>query len=380
MKCILVIGFVFLPFCLFAQDSAAKKATWSLSGYLKDMAGIRFGKDFSQAAATNLLHNRMNLKWKPAVSWSGRLEVRTRLYWGEDVWGVPDFKQQLRNKNEAVNLSANWFATRSAVLYTNIERLWLEYKKSRWNMRAGRQRINWGMCNTWNPNDLFNTYNFLDFDYEERPGSDAVKGQYQISDRSHVEVAAAVTGHQPIIAAKYLTNYRKFDLQGIIGAYQNSFTAGVGWAGSIGEVGFKGEAQFYANERNPYSNLLLSLEGDYVFKNGWYLSSAFLYNQKGVNSPLNDWTKPVFQVTPRSLMPTKWNLLVNSSKEFTPLFSGSLNVVYAPCVNLLILYPTLRYNLKTAWDLDFVWQSFFAQTTTFEALSHAGYLRLRWSF
>ena len=122
------------------------------------------------------------------------------------------------------------------------------------------------------------------------------------------------------------------------------------------------------------------LEGDYIFKKGWYVSTTFLFNDKGWDGPLDSLNTLVFQVSPRNLMPTKWNLLVNSSKEFTPLFSGSLNVVYAPCVDLLILYPTLRYNLKTAWDLDFVWQSFFAQTTTFEALSHAGYLRLRWSF
>jgi len=79
-------------------------------------------------------------------------------------------------------------------------------------------------------------------------------------------------------------------------------------------------------------------------------------------------------------MPTKWSILLNTSKEFTPLFTGSLNVVYAPGVNLLILFPTLRYNLTTDLDLDFVWQSFFAETTRFEAVSHTGYLRLKWSF
>jgi hypothetical protein len=79
-------------------------------------------------------------------------------------------------------------------------------------------------------------------------------------------------------------------------------------------------------------------------------------------------------------MPTKWNFLLNTSKEFTPIFSGSMNVVYAPGTNLLILFPTLRYNLKTNWDLDFVWQSFFAETSRFEALSHTGFTRCRFSF
>ena len=144
-------------------------------------------------------------------------------------------------------------------------------------------------------------------------------------------------------------------------------------------MGFKGETQFYAKE-DSLTRLLLVLEADYIFKNGWYISLAFMYNEKGLNGPLNGLTKLNFQASPRSLMPTKWNLLVNSTKEFTPLFSGSMNLVYAPGANLLILYPSLRYNLETNWDLEFVGQSFFAEVNAFEALSHTGYLRLRWSF
>lgn len=379
MKYLFMIWPVCWSLCVLAQDSTAKDV-WSISGYLKDLESVRFDKNFEHAAATNLVHNRINLRWTPAESWSGRLELRNRFFWGDDVRMVPGFKQQLRNQDEAVDLSAIWLHSRSAVLHTNVERLWMEYKKPAWNLRAGRQRINWGVTNTWNPNDLFNTYNFLDFDFEERPGSDAVKGQFLLGDLSNVELAVAVTGRRPIMAAKYFTNYRNYDLQWNAGVYQNTFTAGFGWAGSIKDAGFKGEAQFYADQKDGLSQLLLVLEGDYIFRSGWYLSSAFLYNQKGMYRPLNEWTKLAFHVSPRELIPTKWNLMVSSSKEFTPLFSGSMHVVYAPGVNLLIIFPTFRYNVKTNWDLDFVWQSFFLEKTRFAALEHTGVLRLRWSF
>lgn len=369
-----------LPLSLTAQDSLAKKRMLSFSGYLKDLEWVRFDKGFNNATATNLLHNRMNVKWNPGQNWNGGLEVRNRLYWGDDVRVLPDFKRQLRNENEAVDLSVNWLNTRSAILHSNVERLWMEFKKNRWNIRAGRQRINWGITNTWNPNDIFNSYNFLDFDYEERPGSDAIKGQFLINDLSNIEVAVAGTGHRPIMAARYSTNYRNFDLQWNTGIYQSKFTAGFGWAGSIKDAGFKGEAQFYADQEKGSSRLLLVLEGDYVFKNGWYLSSAFLYNEKGLDRPLHGLEQPILEASPRNLMPAKWNILVNTSKEFTPIFDGSINVVYAPGMNLLILFPTLHYNLKTDLDIDFVWQSFFTESTRFEALSHTGFLRLRWSF
>jgi hypothetical protein len=365
---------------LFSQDSAVKKNAFSFSGYIKSMGWVGVDKEFLNASATTLLHNRINIQWKSSANWSGRLDLRNRLYWGDDVREIPHFKQQLRNENETVDLSANWFATRSALLHTNIERLWLEYKKQKWNIRAGRQRINWGITNTWNPNDLFNTYNFLDFDYEERPGIDAVKAQYFNGELSNLELAVAGNGHDPIIAAKYFTNYHQYDLQWNAGVYQKTVTAGFGWAGNIKDLGFKGEAQFYVDNSKTLSQVMFLVEGDYIFKNGWYISSAFLYNQKALDRPLNDWAKLTFQASTRNLMPTKWNLLVNTSKEFSPLFSGSLNIVYAPGVNLLILFPTLRYNIKTNWDLDFIWKSFFAETDKFEALSHTGYLRIRWSF
>ena len=370
--------FLFLPSG--AQDTLETKETWSLSGYVKDLQWVRFDKNFKQANPTNLLHNRLNLHWDPTEKISGRLEIRNRFYWGDDVKMIPGFKEQLRNQNEAVDLSATWFSERSMILHSNVERLWFEYRKTKWNLRAGRQRINWGINNTWNPNDIFNTYNFLDFDYEERPGSDAVKGQYIINDLSHVELAFAATQDHPIVAAKYFTNYKKYDLQWNVGSFQNIFTAGFGWAGSIADIGFKGEAQYFAGKSDSLSQLNLAMEADYMFNNGWYLSSGILYNEAGLYKPLDIFTRINFNTSPQNLMPARWNLLLNSTKEFTPLFNGSMNVVYSPGVNMLILFPSFRYNVTDNLDVDLVWQSFFAELDRFQAISHTGFLRLKYSF
>jgi hypothetical protein len=362
------------------QDSTGKEPVWALSGYLKDMISVQYNELAEKTLATNLVHNRINLKWDPENAWSGRFELRTRLFWGDDVSSQPYLKQQLRNANEAVDLSAAWQPSRSSLLITNVDRIWVEYKSKKWSSRIGRQRVNWGINNIWNPNDLFNTYNFLDFDYEERPGCDAVKGQYFINDLSNIEVVASAADTKTIIAAKYFTNFRNYDLQWNSGLYLNTFTAGFGWAGSIKDAGFKGELQFYARNEEVPSQVLVSAEGDYSFKKGWYVSSGLLFNQRGLDHPLTDSGELVLTLTPRNLMPTKWNFLVSASKEFTPIVSGTLSMIYAPGTNLLIIYPSLRYNVATNWDLDLVWQSFFAETTSFQALSHTGFFRVRWSF
>lgn len=340
-----------------------------------------FNKNFGSLNFTNLIHNRLNLKWKPTEKIAGAIEIRNRFYWGDEVRSIPGFKTQLRNNNEWQNLSATWMSTGNAVLHTNIERLWLEFRKPKWNLRAGRQRINWGMANTWNPNDIFNTYNFLDFDYEERPGSDAVKYQYIINDFSHVEVALASTGNDAIMAAKYYTNYKGYDLQFISGFFQNHFTAGLGWAGSIADVGFKGEGQFYTKKNDSTHHINITVEGDYIFQNGWYISSGLLYNNNGLHSSINDWSKISFQISPTNLMPARWNILLNTAKEFTPRFNGRMSIVYSPQVNMLILFPSLKYNLQTNTDLDLVLQSFFSELEpNFQAITHRAFLRLKWSF
>jgi hypothetical protein len=324
----------------------------------------------------------LNLKWKPAASLTFAAEFRTRVIWGDEVRLIPNYAFLLRNENEFKNLSATWLNSRSLVFHTNTERLWIEYQKKKWTVRAGRQRINWGITTIWNPNDIFNTYNFLDFDYEERPGSDAVKVKYNVSDFSNLEIAYAAGNKiiKPISAVKYDFNKGGYDFQFITGIYQNRFTLGAGWAGSIKEAGFKGEVQYYSGKSNQKAHLNASIEGDYAFKKGWYLNTGILFNSEGLQTKVNSFDSLNFKFSPLQLMPTKWNFVITGSKEITPLLSGSTAVLFAPGTNLLLLLPSFRYNLATNLDADLVWQSFFAETNRFKALNHRVFLRLKLSF
>jgi hypothetical protein len=296
---------------------------------------------------------------------------------------IPDFKNLLRNTNEVLNLSKIWIDNRNLLLHTNIERLWFEYRKEKWNIRLGRQRINWGIATTWNPNDIFNTYNFLDFDYEERSGSDAVKAQYSFTDFSNIEIAASPSDKKDktVIAAKYFLNKWSYDMQLLAGIYQGKITAGIGWAGSIGDAGFKGEGQLFINGKDSGTSFNGTIESDYVFDNGWYLSGALLYCSKGLANTVNDWSKIDFSPSPIKLMPTRWNIVFTGTKEFSPLLSGRMSFVYSPKVNLFILLPSFSYSLTDNFTADLVWQSFFTELNSrFEAVNHRCFLRIKWNF
>ena len=146
MKLVYKIGlllFLFSSLYTGAQDSAVKENKFIVSGYIKNLQTLTFNKNFKDLVAGNLLHNRINLKWKPSATITAAAEFRNRFFWGEEMRTTPGFKNLLRNDNEIANLSKLWIDNESFLFHTNVERLWFEYRVQKWNIRAGRQRINW---------------------------------------------------------------------------------------------------------------------------------------------------------------------------------------------------------------------------------------------
>ncbi len=387
LKKLLVISCLLIPCFNFSQDSvgvekkeAEKKLEWN--GYIKNLETFVFNKSFKENTYSVLFHNRLNLKWKPSDKLTAVAELRNRLIWGSEVRSVTSYASLLRNSNEWLNLQKVWINTRSFVMHTNVERLYINYHTTKWNVRVGRQRINWGVTTTWNPNDIFNTYNFLDFDYEERPGADGAKLQYLFNSVSNIEAAYTYTGNNnaSVAALRYSLNKWGYDMQIITGWYRDYPTIGAGWAGSINNVGFKGEMQYFILPKDTASIANISTQMDYMFKNGWYVNVGFLIAGHGLNKPVNNWNEINLKFSPEHPMPTKWNVIITTSKQFTPLFSGTFSTVYAPGTNLLILFPMLQYNIATNLDIDLIWQSFFSDVQDiFQAISHQAYVRIKWS-
>jgi len=368
---------------MIAQDSTGRSKKFTVSGYVKNLQTLTFDKTFRDLVSGNLIHNRINIKWKPSVKIMAVAEFRNRLFWGEEVKSNPVFATLLRNANEKIDMQKTWIRNKSLVLHSNTERLYVDYRRKAWNLRVGRQRINWGITATWNPNDIFNTYNFLDFDYEERPGADGAKFQYNFGNIFNAELAYVNTGKKNgnIAALKYSLNKWNYDLQFITGWYNNHPTWGAGWAGYVKDAGFKGEFQYFVGGKDSVDHFNISLESDYMFKGGWYLDVGFLFNKSGLHKSVQDWNNINLNFSPENLMPTKWNFMLGFAKEITPLLSVNLNLLYAPGTNFVILLPSFQYNIATNLDMNFVWQSFFAQQgNSFESMQHRCYLRMKWSF
>lgn len=267
-----------------------------------------------------------------------------------------------------------------------IDRMLLHYSDEKLDLFIGRQRINWGINTVWNPNDIFNSYNFLDFDYEERPGIDAVRIQRNFKNNSCLELAYKLgkNSNEHSMAALFKFNKWKYDFQFLGGIYHTDFVLGAGFAGNSKEAGIKGEISYFIPKQNSLDAdqiISLSLMADQTFKNDWYISIATLYNSNPSNVFSIEGNIFNSNFSAKSLFPFRYNFQTTFLKTISPISSFNFSFVFSPENNTLILIPTFAWNAATNFDLDFTAQYYFTdQNNSHKNLTTTIYIRSRWSF
>lgn len=374
-----------------AQDSTAQKPAklkkWELHGYIKDLETIDFVDGANTIVTDNLIHNRINFHWYPVEGLTFVIEARTRLYYGPLVKMTPGFGDSLNNSsNDIYKMSLLMINKPSLVFQTMLDRAFVDFTRGKWEAKLGRQRINWGINLVWNPNDIFNAYSFYDFDYEEHRGSDAGRVIFYPNASSSVEIAGKIAEkkEQVVAAALYKFNKKQYDFQFLGGVAHEDLVAGWGWAGHLGGAGFKGEMSYF----QPYKKVIdtigafsASISVDNEFKHDVYLNVSFLYNTSG-SMHANLLALTSLAISAKNLYPYRYSFFTQLSHPFTPLFNGSLSVIYSPAGdNALFINPALSYSIKENWDIDLVGQLFLASFSgPYKFQGEVIYTRLKWSF
>ena len=369
-----------------AQSNEIKPSWISLNGYVKNIQSTSFIQKIDSNASANYLHNRMNFKFVIAPKWSGRLEIRNRIIYGEQVKETTNFGNIINQYDGLIELSHLWLNEKSFVFHSVIDRILVNYSDENWKITLGRQRINWGITNIWNPNDIFNAYNFLDFDYEERSGNDAFRIQHNLNDNSELEFAYKPRKKENEHTAAFLYKFNKwkYDFQLLGGISKTDYVLGGGWAGNIKEAGFKGEMSYFIPKTktlNSYESFSISLMADQTFQNNWYVSIASLYNTNPGNKVTFIESSSKTNLSAKLLFPFRYTFYATAIKTISPIMAMNFSTIYAPEKNTLILIPNYTWNVATNFDLDFTAQSFFAkQDNSYKNLITQIYFRSRWSF
>lgn len=380
--------FVFLFFLHSNFSQTTNKHNWSINGYITNMQSFQFEDWQDNWTSDNTIHNRINIKWlSQSKNLDASIELRNRFISGETVEMFPGYADMIQKEENKMGLSWNLASGKSYILNTNIDRLYLNYRFKKLQIRVGRQRINWGQCFIWNPNDLFNTYSFFDVDYIEKPGADAIRLEYYNTVTSCLELVVKTdSSNRFTSAALYRFNRWNYDFQLLAGLYNNKdFVVGAGWSGNIINASFRGEVSHFI-PRHHFADTTgiwaFSIGSEYLFKNSTTLQFEFLYNTIK-DKELYDLSDLYNTgLSAKELSFTQLSMMLQVDYPISPLFNATLSTMYFPKIHGFFVGPTFRWSLTENIDLSFITQSFGGQlqpdtSTTYYQMA---YLRLKWNF
>jgi hypothetical protein len=383
MRSSLIVALFFLPVLLFAQETVSKLR---VSGYVKNLQSFINPNDLDFLQTLNFVHHRWNLRYDINERWSVQVGNRNRIFTGSLLLFNPNFSSQLNQESDDYfNLSRAWINRRGFIAHSTLDRLFVRYSYDRLEVTLGRQRINWGINTLWNPNDLYNTFNFTDFDYEERPGSDALRIKYYTGDFSSLEVAAKMgpSIDSTVLGLMYKTHLGLFDLQFLGAYYFSEWAVGAGWAGSLGQLGFKGEFTGFIPYRDSGEEIQFSANTglEYIAPGNLILGMSVLYNSSGsANASLTQLINA--EITAKNLYPYRWALATTIFASLSPLVNIGGSVIYSPNeFHPLFVVPTIGYSIKENWDIDMIGQIILQRgSEKYESPGQLIFLRTKWSF
>lgn len=387
-KLIVVIGIL----CI-SINPGVSQDKFTVDGYLSTMGQSIMTKDSVDNLDANnsfMLHNRINLAYYPNDKFEGHIEFRNQLVMGELFNLQTNYAKFFSQDKGFVDLNWNWMDDDHYLLNTQMDRAYLEYINGNLELSIGRQRINWGRTLVWNPNDIFNAYSYYDFDYIEKPGSDAFRATYYTGMASSVALVAKLDSAKNLtVAGLTKINQWGYDFQ-FLGGFVNEedFVLGTGWEGNIKSFAFRGEFSYYHPEKNFADTsgvILFSVGTDYSFENSMMVQFEFLYNdKKTINNSLN-----FFAAAPqnsKSLSFSETNFFANISYPVLPILTVNVAGMYFHDLKGFFLMPGVDVSLKdnlvftaTAQYFSLEIENPFTGISSRQGTTIA-YARLKWNF
>jgi hypothetical protein len=386
----------FLALC-YAALPTTKAQLFQLSGYVKGMHSLYFMQhkmplpsgDTTRFTYYNLFHNRLNFTLRPCKGLQWDVSMRNRFLDGALIRQLPQYADLLSRDDGLLDLSWNVIQDGGWLLNTSLDRFLLDYSWKNFQLKIGRQRINWGMGLVWNSNDIFNAFSYIDFDYEERPGSDAAAFTWYSSSTSSLDAVFKIDGANAVtLAARYLFNVRQYDLQFLAGLCENDMMTGIGWSGNIKNASFRGEASLFVPVlRGGQGAIALSgmVEADYCFPNSLYLLGSFLFNSMGTTRREGGISLLAMSssLSAKRLSLGMFELFGQISYPLTPIINLAFSGIFNPADVSTYLSPSLTFSLLSDMELMLAGQALLGKTGSEYGATgntYAAFVRLKWCF
>ncbi len=392
---------IVIVFHFYGAPLKAQLSPFELGGYVKNLSTLFQGNFYDLPLDLGKYQNgtqlRLNFFWYANGNLIFTAQGRSMFSYQKNVRTYENLLQSFSNSSYYFDSKITYVDNPDFSAYTEIDRLNMDWSFSNFETVLGRQRIVWGACLVWNPTDLFNPFNILNFDYDERPGTDALSLNYYVGAVSQLNFAFTPgrTAEQIIYAGRYLFNKWDYDFALISGWQKKMWRLGFNWAGNLLDGGFRGEILFSKPDINydqtvyilpGYRGKMLSdpfwtisLSYDYTFASGLYLHTEYLYNELGVTEEAGYRQYEIVQTG--ELSPARHSLFQEAAYDITPLLRGDIFIIFNPNDYSFILAPSLSYSLSSNWDaylLSFI--SDGKAGSEFGGYPNQYFLRFKYSF
>jgi len=369
---------ILITIILYSIQLNAQLSDWEYGGYVKNLAtyidGAYEGLPPEIGKFQNIFQTRLNVDWYPIDELSFSAQSRHLFTYQKNYYLTTGFFNQLSRSSYYLDLQWEAIEENDYTFFSEFDRLNILLTAGDLEITLGRQRIAWGTCLVWNPTDLFNAANILDFDYPERPGTDAVKVQYYVDETSAIEFAFSPgkTTEEVIYAGRFTTNFWNYDFSILAGWQLKTLRIGGSWAGDVFNGGFRGEIVYSKPDIDvmlpidpalaPYllsgdlpkltldkSYWTAALSYDYTFENSLYLHSEWLYNELGTTK--NSGNRRFETLCTGELSPSRHSLFFEVAYDITSLLRGDIFFIANPNDGSWIAAPSLTYSVATNWEL-----------------------------
>ncbi len=235
-------------------------------------------KDFTG----DLQRFRLELQPRYGENLSGFLAYDHRILINNAIKTGDFLVAQNRQRDQFLDLEHQIAKDGNARWEHSIYRGYLDYRNELLELRAGRQQIPWGLGHFWTPTDLFNPFDPLAIEKEERVGTDAVDLKAYWDSRQYVELVYAPQRkrRQDTVALKLHLVEGGRELSFLLAEAKGNEVYGADYLQNIGKAAFRMEMT-RTDAHNEPDFWKAVFNADYTFPNSFYVLGEYHFNGQG---------------------------------------------------------------------------------------------------
>lgn len=375
--------------CMFLAGCCIKGNAqgFNISGYVDNYTMIveTDPKITDETLWQNVTCQRLNAEWMPNEHLQIGIGMRNHLIWGNDKV-TEELGEWVRKNDNLLDLSWQAISKKGLMMNLALDRCMVQWSAEQWEVKVGRQQINWGQTIVWNPNNIFGTSPFITSYYSEYSVCDAVRTTYYHNETSRSELAASADrAGKPTIALLHTNHIGNTDLQVLGGVYKgNNMVVGGGFSTSVNDVNIRMEGSYFHNfkaTKEKADIVEIALGADRIFPNNLTLQGEVLYTNNPIKVSVEDfWERSFLQPYAGLLTISHWSFACGLHYPFTA--RCSIKAVGGYWYDHRAIYADVELKYQIAQDLQI------------SAIAHAadhnddpiridarmGTLRLKWNF